>query len=114
MVAEEAPGVPVVLVRHEHPHAAAADAVADVFARRHEFLPHDGQEQGAGRGHDGDVRQLPVFVVGFQGFDDEEEEGMGGDGPHGVVGDPGGRGAADPRRVGEEGIQPSVAALMAA
>lgn len=65
VVAEEAPRVPVVLVRHEHPHSAAAESVADVLARGHEFLPHDGEEQGTGGVHDGDVGQLPVFIVGF-------------------------------------------------
>lgn len=114
VVAEEAPRVPVVLVLHEHPHATTAQPVADVFPRRHEFLPHDGEEQGTGGVHDGDVGELPVFVVGLEGFDHQQEEWMGGDGAHGVVGNAGRGGAADPCRVGQEGIQPSIAALMRA
>ncbi len=63
VMAEETPGIPVVLVHHEDAHSASARAVADVGARRHVFLPDDGEEQRTRAVHDGDVGETPVLIV---------------------------------------------------
>lgn len=63
VMAEETPGIPVVLVHHEDADSASTRAVADVGARRHVFLPDDGEEQRTGAVHDGNVGETPVLVV---------------------------------------------------
>jgi len=97
---EEAGGVMVVVGLAEDADAA----VADVEGRVHVFLPDDGEEERAGAVHDGDVGQLPVLVVGREGFDDAQEEGVVRDGAHGVVGDAGRDGAVHPGWVGQEWV----------
>lgn len=97
---EEAGGVMVVVGLAEDADAA----VADVEGRVHVLLPDDGEEERAGAVHDGDVGQLPVLVVGREGFDDAEEKGVVRDGAHGVVGDAGRDGAVHPGWVGQEGV----------
>lgn len=112
MMAKEAPGVLVILLLlHEDADAAAAEAVADVVARGHVFFPDDAEEERAGRVHDGDVGQVPVFVVFHQRVDDAQEEGVLRGGAHGVVGDAGWHRFAHPGRVREEGVETAVAAL---
>lgn len=76
------------------------------------MAPDDGEEEGAGAAHDGDVGEEPGAVVAGEGVDDFEEEGMVWDGAHYVVGDAGGEGAADPGAVGEEGVEAALAALL--
>lgn len=108
VVGEKAPGVLVVLVLHEDPYTPRLSRLV-----LHVFLPDDRQEQWAGRVHDRDIGEQPAAVVLLQQLDHTEEEGMLGHRAHGVVGDTGGNGAAHPRRVSEQGVQPTVAALIA-
>ena len=108
---EEAPGVVIVVGLAENADPAPVEAVANVEGRVHVFFPDDGEEEWAGAVHDGDVGELPVLVVGGEGFDDTEEEWMLRDGAHGVVGDTRGDGTVDPCRVREEWVQAAVAAL---
>lgn len=68
VMAEEAPGMAIVLVLHENPYPSTARPVANILTRGHVFLPDDAEKQGTGTVHDGDVGELPVFVVGLQGL----------------------------------------------
>jgi len=106
VVGEETPGVLVVLILHENPHAARLRRVI-----LHVFLPDNRQEQRTSRVHDGDVWEEPVTVVLLQQLDHAQEERVLGYRAHGVVGDTGGHGAAHPRGVSEQRIQATVAAL---
>ena len=54
---------------------------------------------------------MPILVVGAEGFDDGEEEGVLGDRAHCVVGDASGGCSANPGGVGEERVEATVAAL---
>lgn len=114
MPPEKGPRLFVVLVRHQNPDATHFRPVPPSGVGRVRgteygvgastafvFLPDDAEEEGAGAVHDGDVRELPVAVVGDQGFHYELEEWVVGDGTHGVVGYSGGVGTADPGWVGE-------------
>lgn len=96
MMAEETPRKPIVLVHHEDTDSASTSVVADVAARGHVPFPDDGEEEGPCAVHDGDVGEMPVLIVGTEGFDNGEEEGVLRGGAHCVVGDAGGSGAADP------------------
>ena len=127
---EEGPGHLVVLVCHQYPHPPLFLPIPPAIppARRHTgdapgylthraaaaafiLLPYHAEEKGPGGAHDGDVGEGPVAVVGDEGFDDEEEEGVALCGAHCVVGDAGGVCAADPGGVGEEGVEAAVATL---
>ena len=90
----------LVLVWHEDADSTSAGAVTDVFPRRQVFFPDDGEEERAGAVHDCDVGEEPIFVVGLEGVDDAQEEGVLGGGAHGVVGYAGRVGAADPGGIG--------------
>ena len=104
---EETPPMLTVVLRHQHSQSAQLDVLAGIYI----LFPHDGEEQGAGRRHDGDVGQEPGTVVGLEGGGDVEEEGMVRDAAHGVVGDAGGDGAPRPGGVGEEGVEAALASL---
>lgn len=108
---EEAPGFLVVFVLHENADSAAGSGVANVGAGGHVFFPNNGEEEGPGAVHDGYVREAPVVVVGLEGLEDAQEEGVLGSGAHGVVGYSGGDGTVQPGGVGEQGIETSVTAL---
>lgn len=99
MMAEKAPRMTIVFILHEDPDPPTARAITNVLTRGHVFLPDDAEKQGTGAVHDGDVGELPVFVVGLQRLNHQEEKGMGGDGTHGVVGDARGSSAAHPRGI---------------
>lgn len=96
-----------VLVRHEIAHAARF-----IGDGAHVFDPEDGEEERSGTVHYGDVWHAPVSVVGLKGFDDAEEEGMLGDGTHGIVADSRGDRTAQPGGIAEEGIKTSVTAVV--
>ena len=74
-------------------------------------MPDDTEEERAGAVHDCYVRKFPVPVVWYKRFDDESEEGVVGHGAHGIVGDAGRIGAADPGWVGEKRVEAAIAAL---
>lgn len=99
VVCEETPRVFIVLVRHE-------DSNASDFVRsgEHVLFPHDGEEEGSCRVHDGDVRKDPAPVVRLERLDDAQEEWVLGDGTHGIVGDSGGGSATNPGGVCKEGV----------
>lgn len=111
VMAEKAPGVAIILVLHENSYPPTARSIANILCRGHVLLPDDAEEQRTGTVHDRDVRELPVFVVRFQGLNDQEEEGVGGDGTHGVVGDARGSRAAYPGGIGQEWVESAIAAL---
>lgn len=110
-MAKKAPRMAIVLVLQENPYPPTARPIANVLARGHVFLPDDAEKQGTGTVHDGDVGELPIFVVGLQGLNHQQEEGVGGDRSHGIVGDTRGGSAAHPGRIGQERVEPTVAAL---
>lgn len=99
VVAEKAPSMPVVLVLHKNANPPTSRTIAHVLTRSHVLLPDDAKEERTGTGHDSDVGELPVLVIGFQRFDHEEEEGMGRYGAHRVVRDASGCGAPHPSRI---------------
>lgn len=99
VVGKETPGVLVVFILHENPHAARLRWVV-----LHVLLPDNRQEQRTRRVHDGNVREKPMAVVLLEQLDHAQEEGVLGNGAHGVVGDTGGHSAAHPRGVSEQGI----------
>lgn len=111
VMAEKTPRMTIVLVLHQNPYPSTARPVANVLARGHVFFPDDAEKQRAGAVHDGDIWELPVFVVGLQGLNHQEEEGVGGDGAHGVIGDTRGRRATHPSGIGKEGVEPTLATL---
>lgn len=76
------------------------------------MTPDDAQEERAGRGHDGDIWQDPIAVVSWERVDDTQEEGMARDRAHGVVGDASGYGPPQPGRVGQEGVEATVTAIV--
>ncbi|QSZ30711.1 hypothetical protein DSL72_000269 [Monilinia vaccinii-corymbosi] len=104
---EEAPRVLAVFGGHEVAHAAGL-----VRHGAHVFDPEHGQEERPRAVHDGDVGHAPVAIVGLQGVDDAEEEGVLGHGAHGVVADSRGDGPAEPGGIAEEGVESSVAAVV--
>ena len=106
VVGEEAPRVVVVLFGEQDAHALLVDGAGVVVVP-----PDQTEKQGARRGHDGDVGQRPAAVVVGQRVNGLEEEGMAGNGAHGIVGDARGNRAADPCWVGEERIEAAVASL---
>lgn len=61
VVSEETPGVAVVRILQQHSHTVDAVRVGVLV-----FLPDDGEEERAGRVHDGDVREHPGAVVCLQ------------------------------------------------
>lgn len=99
VVAEKAPSMPIVLVRHKNANPSTPRTIAYVLIRSHVLLPDDAKKERPGAVHDSDVRELPILVIGLQRFDHEEEEGMGGYGAHGVVRDASGCGAPHPSRI---------------
>lgn len=104
---EERPAVFIVFVWKEK-----SNAIHSCFLFIQVFFPHDGEEKRTGGVHDGYIWDFPVAVVGLERLDYAAEEGMLGDGAHGVVGDAGGDRAADPGRVGEEGREGALAAVV--
>jgi hypothetical protein len=94
MMGEEAPRELVVLILHKNTHAPS-------FARLilHVLLPDHRQEQWTCRIHDGDIGEEPVTIVLLQQLDHTEEEGVLWHRAHGVVGDTGWHGAANPSGV---------------
>lgn len=104
---EEAPAVALVVAGHQD-----ADALRGLAGDADVLLPDDGQEEGAGAVHDGDVGHAPVAAVGLEGLDDAQEEGVLGDGAHGVVADARGDGEAQPGGVAQERVKTAVAAIV--
>ncbi len=124
MPPEKCPWLFVILVRHQHPHPAHLSpiptaSVSRVGGAEHGiraaaafvFLPDHAEEERAGTVHDGNVRELPIAVVGDQGLHYELEERVVRNAAHNVVGDAGGMGAAHPCWIGQKGIETTVAAL---
>lgn len=125
MPPEERPWLFVILVPHEHPYSPRFGAIPASCtcsakdrgagngrrAAAFIFLPDDAEKERAGTVHDCYVGESPVAVVGNQRLDYEGEEGVVGNGAHGVVGDAGGISAADPGWVGEERVEAAVTAL---
>lgn len=111
VMAEKTPRMTIVFVLHQNPYPSTARPVANVLARGHVFFPDDAEKQRTGAVHDGDIRELPVFVVRLQGLNHQEEEGVGGDGAHGVIGDTRGRSATHPSGIGKKRVEPTLAAL---
>ena len=110
---EEAPRMPVVLVLHQNPHSAALLAH---FGRQGVpfvliLFPDHGKEEGPRGKHDGYVGEDPGSVVPLQAIDDAEEEGVLGNGAHGVVAYAGRGGAAHPGGIGEERVEAAIATL---
>ena len=60
---KEAPWMLMVVVSHQNADAPACGAVTNVFTGGHVFFPKHGEEERAGRIHDGYVRKAPVAVV---------------------------------------------------
>nr|POE76215.1 hypothetical protein CFP56_59694 [Quercus suber] len=112
MVREETPGVAVVLLGEEDADPSAVRAIAEVEPFRGPVPPDDGEEERSGARHDGDVGHDPAAVVVLQLLDDPHEEGMLGHGAHDIVADAGGDGAAEEGRVGEQGLERAVAAVV--
>ncbi|KAH9872774.1 hypothetical protein J1614_005168 [Plenodomus biglobosus] len=107
VVGEETPGMVVVLVGEEDAHAIVVEGLRIVVV-----APDDAEEERAGRGHDGDVWEWPAAVVVGQRVDGLEEEGVAGNGAHGIVGDASGQGSTDPGWVGEERVKAAVASIV--
>ena len=108
MVGEETPFVVVVLIGEEDAESVVANGVAVAVVS-----PNYAQEEGARRGHDGNVWHDPPAVVILKRVDGLEEEWVAGDRAHGVVGDTCGCRAADPCWVGEERVEAAIASLRA-
>lgn len=106
VVGEEAPGVVVVFFGEQDAHAVLVDGTSVVV-----MSPHKTEEERSGGGHDGDVGEWPATIVVRQGVDGLEEEGVTRDRAHGIVGDTGGDGTADPGWVGKQRVETSVASL---
>ena len=125
MPPEESPRLLIILIPHQHSHPPRRASVPPARIcspkdrgagnRRRAtaliLLPDDTEEQRTGTVHDCYVGEFPIAVVWNQRFDDEGEEGVVGDGAHGIVGDTGGIGAANPGWVGEERVEAAVATL---
>lgn len=106
VVGEETPGVSVILFLHQNAHSAKLAGLI-----LHVFLPDDGQEERTSRVHDRNVRQKPVAIILLQQLNHTKEERMLGDRSHSIVGDAGRNSATNPRRVGKQGIEATVATL---
>lgn len=106
VVGEEGPRVVVVFFREENANTVFVDGRRVVI-----MAPDKRQEKWTGRCHDGDVGEGPATVVVGQRVNGLEEEGVAGNGAHGIVGDSGGDCAADPGWVGEERVEAAVASL---
>ncbi|KFZ23141.1 hypothetical protein V502_02380, partial [Pseudogymnoascus sp. VKM F-4520 (FW-2644)] len=104
---EDAPLVVAVLGRHEDAHVVFEGAL---YA--HVLLPDNRQEERSGGGHDGDVWHAIVFCVGLEALNDALEEGMVGDGAHGVVTNSRWESAAHPGGVSEHNLKASCASVV--
>lgn len=100
------------------PHILLAEQDPDSFFSRHSValvgvvvVPEQGEEERAGRCHDGDVRHEPGFVVVFEGGDRFADEGVMRYYADYVVTDACWVGAPDPGGVGEERVEAALAAL---
>lgn len=71
VVREEAPCMPIVLIRHEHSYSVFLGWMFTSI-----FFPYYTQEEWTGGIHNCDIRQTPVAVVALQRFDNTEEERM--------------------------------------
>jgi hypothetical protein len=80
-MAEEAPGVLIILIGHQYPDSRGLGT----GTIEHILLPDDRQEQGASAVHDGDVGQYPAPIVCLKRFYDSKEEGMLRDCSHCIV-----------------------------
>ena len=78
----------------------------------HISLPDHGEEQRAGAGHDGDVGEEPVAIVGLELLGHEQEERVARRGAHSVVRDPRGVGRVYPGGELQEGVHPAVAPIV--
>lgn len=107
VVGEETPCVPVVLILHQD-----TDPAGLVGLVKHVLLPEYREEKRASRVHDRDVRKQPAAVVRLKQLDDAEKERMLRDRSHGIVGNTRWDCAAHPRRVCEQRIQATIAALL--
>lgn len=106
VVGEETPRVVVVFVGKQD-----ADTLLSHGASVVVVPPDETEVEGTGRSHDGNVWERPAAVVVGQRVNGLEEEGMAGNRAHDIVGNSGGKGASDPRRVGEKWIEAAVASL---
>jgi len=106
VMGEEGPRVVVVFLGEENADTVFVDWRGVVVV-----APDKRQEEGTGGCHDGDVGERPATVVVGQRVNGLEEEGVAGDGAHGIVGDSGGDCAADPGWVGEKRVEAAVASL---
>ena len=104
---EDAPLVVAVLGRHEDAHMVFERAL-----HAHVLLPDNRQEERSGGGHDGDVWHAIVFCVVLEALDDALEEGMVGDGAHGVVTNSRWESAAHPGGVSEHNLKASCASIV--
>lgn len=97
----------IIFIRHEIAHTARFIANA-----AHVFDPEDGEEERSGTVHHGDVWHSPITVIGLERFDDAEEEGMLGDGTHGVITDSCGDCTTYPGWITEKRIETSITAIV--
>ena len=126
MPPEESPRLFIILVPHQHSHPPRRASVppARICSPKDRgagnrrgrataliLLPDDTEEERTGTVHDCNVGEFPIAVVWNQRFDDEGEEGVVGDGAHGIIRDTGGVGAANPGWVGEKRVETAVATL---
>ena len=126
MPPEESPRLFIILVPHQHSHPPRRASVppARICSPKDRgagnrrgratalvLLPDDTEEERTGTVHDCYVGEFPIAVVWNQRFNDEGEEGVVGNGAHGIVGDTGGVGAANPGWVGEKRVETAVATL---
>ena len=107
MMQEETPTVTHILVREYDPHPLVGRHFVDIVV----VSPNQTEEEGTRRTHDGDIRRYPVPIVLWKGVDHFKKERVAWDCAHDIVGNAGGSCASDPRRIGHEGLQSSIAAL---
>lgn len=106
VVGEEGPRVVVVFLGEENADTVFVDWRGVVVV-----APDKRQEERTSGCHDSDVGEGPATVVVGQRVDGLEEEGVAGNGAHGIVGDSGGDCAANPGWVGEKRVEAAVASL---
>ena len=132
---EECPRLLIILICHEYSHSAgiapipstqsfrnacaATDNITNLGAKLCHvppppflvFLPYNGQEEGPGRIHHGNVWEFPVPIVRYQGLDDQSEERVVRDAAHSIIGDACGLCSAHPRGIGKKRIETAIATL---
>lgn len=106
VMCKEAPWVVVVFVREEDAHTIITLRACVVIVS-----PDDAQVKRPGGCHDSNVWKRPAAVVVCERVDSLEEEGMAGNGAHGVVRDTSWDGTAKPCGVCEERVETTVTSL---